>query len=332
MRVWPEVLVIAAGAGLAAFFSGAETGAYVLNRIRLRHRARELGELWARRLEALLEDTPGFVTAMLIWTNAALYLTSAAGTSLYQRVDSRALIGLDPEFAATLTLALPVFILAELAPKNIFRVYAERTMAASARALTVAVRSIRPAARLFAAAGRGLRALLGLPEPLHWADVSRRAVMAHLMEGAGRGALSGPQGEFVENILRAGGMPALNAATPLADFPASPGIATAGSLVAGAAGLGGPRVAVYENERGRTTGIVHLVQAWAAAPEMPLSALATEPVRLDQGATVMRALGALKQARRTAAVLASGAEGNVLAVVTVEDLLRYLAGGPRVHG
>ena len=76
MIVPPEVIIIIAGVLLAAFFSGSESGAYDLSRLRLRYRAREQGLAWATRLERLLEDLPNFVTAMLIWTNIALYMAT----------------------------------------------------------------------------------------------------------------------------------------------------------------------------------------------------------------------------------------------------------------
>lgn len=99
--MWPRIILLISGAALAAFFSGAETGAYVISRLRLRHRAGERGERWAQRLEKLLDNTPIFVTAMLIWTNVALDIVSASCTSLF--ADSG--IGLEPEIAATLTAA-----------------------------------------------------------------------------------------------------------------------------------------------------------------------------------------------------------------------------------
>ena len=85
----PEVVVIVAGALLAAFFSGAESGAYELSRLRLRFRAREQGLAWAVRLERLLDDMPNFITAMLVWTNVSLYAATWGCTSLFEhsRVD-----------------------------------------------------------------------------------------------------------------------------------------------------------------------------------------------------------------------------------------------------
>ena len=61
MIVPPEVIMVIVGVLLAGFFSGSESGAYDLSRLRLRYRAREQGLAWANRLELLLDDLPNFV-------------------------------------------------------------------------------------------------------------------------------------------------------------------------------------------------------------------------------------------------------------------------------
>jgi CBS domain containing-hemolysin-like protein len=325
MTFWPEAVLLASGALLAAFFSGAETGAYVINRLRLRHLVRNRGARWAERVESLIENPPVFVTAMLIWTNISLYLATAACTALY----TETAVAHQAALAATLTLAPPLFILAELAPKNVFRLRAEDMMARSARALWAAVALARPAAVVLSGAGGLVRKALRLPEPRHWATVSRRAVRTQIAEGA----LSPAQRALVERILLAGSQPALRAAVPVGEFPSLPEDATAGDLLSRAGTLRGLRAPVHRDAPDRIVGVVHLLRAWSAPAGTPLAEIARPPVLLDEKASVMGVLGELRRARESLGVIARpAAEGarepaRARAVVTVEDLLRYLVAG-----
>ncbi len=322
-----EILMIAAGALLAAFFSGAESGAYGLSRLRLRYRAREQGLEWARRLERLLEDMPGFVTAMLVWTNLALYMATWGFTSLFEKS------GFDrnPELAATLVAAPLLFIFAELVPKNLYRLRPEKLMASSARALSLSVLVAGPVARTFSGLSRLLRKALGLAEPRHWALMSRRTVRAHFAATAEGGGLSGPQRELVDNIMLAGPGPALPAGTPVDRLPAFPEEMTAAELVSRAGECPTSRILVYRGAREQVVGVLHLLDAWGARPEARLGDLAREPVRLDENVSIIQALVALRRAGDTAGVISTpaGEDGSwrAMALVSEAELVRRLVGG-----
>jgi Mg2+/Co2+ transporter CorB len=118
----------------SALFSGLETGGYLLNRIRLRFRARQ-GNRAAQRLQTVLSDAHRFIFTVLICNNIANYLLSREVTRIYLGagvgLSGDLLFGFlpwDAGTAATLTLMLPVFFFAELVPKNMFRHHADRLM------------------------------------------------------------------------------------------------------------------------------------------------------------------------------------------------------------
>lgn len=111
---------------LAGFYSGLEIGGYLLNRIRLRFRARH-GNRAACRLQRVLSDAHLFIFTVLIGHNIAVYLVSRKVTQLYLQSGlsehSEALLGFIPwnaEIAATVTLVIPLFLFAEIIPKNLF--------------------------------------------------------------------------------------------------------------------------------------------------------------------------------------------------------------------
>lgn len=117
----------------SAFFSGMETGGYLLNRLQLRRRVRQ-GDRKAQRLHRGLRDAHRFIFTVLIGNNLAIYLLSRDVTRLYLRgglSDGGLLFGFIPwnaESAATFTLLLPLFLFGELLPKNGFHRYADTLM------------------------------------------------------------------------------------------------------------------------------------------------------------------------------------------------------------
>ena len=127
-----SIIAILAGFLFSALFSGVETGGYMINRIRLRRRELERRPS-AVVLARLLRCPHIFVFTVLIGNNIAIYLLSKEVTDLYLGggMASQSLFGFIPwnaEMAATMTLVFPLFIFAEVAPKNLFRKKADVLM------------------------------------------------------------------------------------------------------------------------------------------------------------------------------------------------------------
>ena len=105
----------------SALFSGLETGGYLLNRLTLRVRVRRR-ERAAVRLQKTLQDAHLFIFTVLIGNNIAIYLLSRHITNLYLNsgvFPAQAAPVWNAETAAALTLMLPLFLFAELLPKNL---------------------------------------------------------------------------------------------------------------------------------------------------------------------------------------------------------------------
>lgn len=114
-------------------FSGAETGSYTVNRIRLRRRELERHRK-ALSLSNLLRAPYIFVYTMLIGNNIALFVATGVVTDFFLAcgINGVQMIGgfipWSAEMAATLTLMFPMFFIGELWPKNLFRQHADVLM------------------------------------------------------------------------------------------------------------------------------------------------------------------------------------------------------------
>lgn len=127
------LLIIISGFLFSALFSGVETGSYMINHLRLKQRVRER-RASAQVLVKLLENKHIFIFTVLIGNNLAVYLLTTEVTDFYLNSGlnaGRLVLGFIPwnaEAAATLTLMFPLFLFAEVGPKNLFRKKADSLM------------------------------------------------------------------------------------------------------------------------------------------------------------------------------------------------------------
>lgn len=117
----------------SALFSGAETGLYCVNRLRV-HLGAGGGDPRAKRLERILDDDQRYLSVTLVGTNVMNYVvTAAVSFMLIQQ------LGYSPTDAEVYTVAMVtpvVFVFGEVVPKNVFRLNADRLMRLGSGVLT----------------------------------------------------------------------------------------------------------------------------------------------------------------------------------------------------
>jgi CBS domain containing-hemolysin-like protein len=226
-----SVTIIVLAILFSALFSGAETGSYMVNRIRLRHR-----ELERRRsalaLARLLRYPYIFVYTMLIGNNIAVFMVSKEVTDLYMEAgldSTRMLLGFIPwtaEMAATLTLMFPLFLLAELLPKNLFRKMADTLMYRLAGLLRVIVLLLLPITwllkQLFRFLTHGADSAAG--RDLH--RLSPDALREYFSTGEKEGVISSHQNRMLDNVTSMHRMPVRELMTPISELPRLPDTST----------------------------------------------------------------------------------------------------------
>ena len=117
-------LLIFISIGLAALFSGAETGIYQISRLRLRIGI-EKKIIKYILLGKTLHDSGGLLISMLIGTNLAQYVTTSLLTYILLRIVNTEH---SAEIFATLIAAPVLFVFSELIPKSVFFYRSDRLM------------------------------------------------------------------------------------------------------------------------------------------------------------------------------------------------------------
>jgi CBS domain containing-hemolysin-like protein len=325
-----SVIAILFGFLFSALFSGVETGSYMINRIRLRHRERERRKS-ARILGGLLRNSHIFVFTVLLGNNIAVYLLSKEVTDLYLGAgleQGRVLLGFLPwnaEVAATLTLMFPLFIFAEVGPKNLFRKKADTLMYRLAGLMRLLVLFFYPFTwplkQLFGLLTHGMGDEPG--RELH--RLSSDGLKEYFSAGAKEGLISSYQSRMMENVSSMHSIPVRVLMTPLKKIPRLPVEAT----VADFRRLSGRRGSAYAllMRRHEVVGMVSLfsIVTRSQADDEPLGSYVEEVLSLRENRSLKSAFYRLRRNPRHSAVIVD-ARKHPVGFVRLEAIARYIAG------
>lgn len=324
-----SVIAILVGFVFSALFSGMETGGYMINRIRLRHRERER-QPSAIVLSRLLCNSHIFVFTVLIGNNIAVYLLSREVTNLYLGGEwaGKDLLGFIPwnaEMAATLTLMFPLFILAEVGPKNLFRKKADVLMYQLAGVMRLLVGLFYPLTwplkQLFNLLTRGMNEEPG--RELH--RLSPDGLKDYFSAGAEEGVISSHQSRMMDNVTSMHSIPVRALMTPLKNIPRLPDHAT----VADFKRLGARRATAYAvlMHKHAVVGLVSMFTLINRKLEddEPLKPYAEDALEIRENRSLKSAFYRLRRNPRNSAIILDGRQ-HPIGFIRLEDIARYIAG------
>ena len=314
----------------AAFFSGSETGAYRVNRVRLRL-ANERGRRGAGALSELVRDMPGLICVTLIGTNTSVYTATALATGLWESAMGPSLWA---ELLATLSLAPVLLVFAEVLPKNIFNAEADRLMYAGApvlRACGAAFRAIglvailKGISRLWTRLAQRRRAD-GRPavDPFP-AQARLRSIMR---DSAAEGIVTPYQNELVEKIINLRNVHVGDAMVPAAQVRSVRQDVGSDELFRVIGDCRFNRLPVMDPTDRDVVGVLavyDLLQGLAPGEEPDLARFSRPAVILSPAMTVTQAIFALQRNRAAMAIVRSP-EGRYVGIVTLKDLVEEIVG------
>lgn len=315
---------------LQGFFSGSETGAYRVNRVRLRL-AEQQGLGGARQLGRLLSDVRGLICVTLIGTNITAYLATMLTTRLWQAGGASSFTA---EMMATLALTPVLFVFAEVLPKTLYNTEADRLMLLSARPLMALRRffglvGLVPLLKGVSAAWNGLSrrkkgvggAGSGDPFP------ARARLRSILRDSAAEGVVTPYQNELVEAIMALRDVHVGDAMVGVRRVVTLPRSAGLDAFLDRVRRSPYSRMPVLEAS-GQVAGVLHVqdVLADMAPGQSPSPMDFVRPaVILSPKMGVTQAIFALQRNRVSMAVVHSS-EGRFIGIVTLKDLVEEIVG------
>ena len=314
-----DLLLIGLSILVAGFFAGTETGAYRLNRIRLRQGA-ESGSWTARLLNGVVSDMQRFVCMTLTGTNVAVYGATALCTSLLIPHFENELWA---ELASTLMLAPVLLLLADVIPKSIFQVLSDPLMRWCSLPLWAADKLLLPVTiMLQLMLSFWHRALGGRANPRQTV-VTAQFLSSQLAAGTHDGVITAQQDIVVRNIMQLGAQSARRVMVPLERVSMLSLDAARNEVTRTMAENDHELYPVYEGGRDNVVGVVQVLDFVCEGSDAPLGNFVSEPVFLKSDLTMDDAFRQLQKVGQTMGIMVD-ARGRALGIVTVDDLLREL--------
>ena len=309
---------------VSAIASGAETGLYVLNRVRLAVRASKL-EPRAVRLQAELAQPERTLSVLLIINNIANYAGAFGVAAILSGVgfDSIGVIVLN-----TLIVVPLLFVLGETLPKDMFRIHADRWLFALATPLratrwALTVCGLVPLVLLV---GRLAASAFGSPSGIDSEPRSRIASL--LQESVGVGGLSSDQASLVHRALEMDDRAVAQEMTPWRSVVAIHAKDAQTGLSQAARRTERSRLPILDDE-GKVLGVVNVLDT-LLAPTASIEDLLQPVVVLPASTRVLDALNQLRLERKPLAIIIDETpQAKPIGLVTLKDLVEPLIGDLR---
>lgn len=311
------------GMALSFIYSGMETGAYVVNKVRLDLRA-ESGDSRARRLRAMLRQPDKPLIVILIGNNLANNLASA-GVVMMLAVRLQ-----DAKWWHSAAILTPlVFIFCELLPKNLFQRHGETLAYATAWFLDLS-------RRVFTALGlmHLVRGLIWVVLRLAWNPARSQAeaagaksehIVGILDEGQASGVLTHAQGVMAERVVNIGAVRLRDVLVPLDRAELVSESVSVEEIRGALASSNHPRFGVYSGARENIVGLLNAYDVLLDTGDAPPSSHMTAPVKLSEGSGITGALVRLRTCGTVMGFVYTD-EGECLGLVSVKDLVEEIVG------
>jgi putative hemolysin len=317
----------------SAFFSGMETGGYLLNRLRLSRRVRR-GERSAQRLHYALQDAHRFIFTVLIGNNLANYLLSRDVTRLYLNSglrDGGLLFGVIPwnaETAATLTLLLPLFIFGELLPKNWFHRHADTLMYHFSFLLLFFEKLFLPLTSLLKRLSALLAGREGDRRIFNGVSLSLQGLQEYFGGDMCGHLISAHQHGMINNLVSLRRIPIRELMTPVSEVICLPDRSTVATVLDMMRERDCEQVMLYRGGVRRIVGCVTLFDLMAPAMDSDAAAevYMRKMPRLSSALSANRALRRLRRTPTLPAVVLDRTS-KAVGVLHLKDVAAYIASG-----
>ncbi len=318
-----HILILTFSLLASAFFSGIETGIVSMQRFRLRHLARQ-GHRNAQILEFFVENFDRLLGTTLVGNNIVLVIMSIATSSLAMELQIPA-----AQMVAPMVVSVVVIIFGEYLPKAWFQARPIERSNRFAPLLRAAEWLLRPLAYCFISVARLLSPgerdkTFNKPTPF----VTREDLKVLAREGEKDGVLSAKERYMIHRVIELSTtktssimIPREKMVTVFEDLPVPDFF-----VLARETGL--TRFPMVNRETGAFTGVINVSYVLAMGPaalSRMVSAYRRPLLFIDSILPANRILPQMRRSRHPLC-LVRDPKGEVIGLVTTEDILRIIVG------
>ncbi len=313
------LLVIAVTVLLTGFFSGSETAVVSCSKVRLRHKA-ERGVRRARILEKLLENPETFFSVVLVGTNIAVIVCTAAATAL-----SVNLFGENGVVAATIVMTPLLLIAGEVVPKSAFLYHADRVSLLAAPVLRFFLYLLYPIVAPAVLLTRFLLLVTGSREKGFNLLNSREELIFLYRRGKEEGTVERRERLIINRVFAFGSVRAKEIMIPFERVVSIPVTATIEQVVEEANKHTYSRYPVLSGDGREVVGVVSMFDLLGLDGGEKLADVMHEPLfALDEEPAVKLLVRMKEEALHMAVVVDES--GGTKGILTLENILENIVG------
>jgi len=312
-------LVVVATVFLAAFAAGSETAVVSCSKVKL-HTKAKAGFWRARMLERLINSPEYFFSVVLVATNLAVIVCTAAATDL-----AVALFGGSGAAVATAVMVPLLLIFGEVIPKSVFLYHADRVAIVVAPFLQLLAYMLWPLVMPATFLVRMLLRVAGA-ESRGFNILSTREDLIYLYRmGKKEGALERRERLIIDRVFRFESVQAKHLMIPLERVVSVPVTASVDEVVAEANRHTYSRFPIVSPADGRVVGIVSLFDLLGLDGGEKLASVMHKPFFVKETESAERLLVMMKDEALHMAVVV-GERGEMRGIVTLENILENIIG------
>ena len=304
---------------LTGFFAGSETAVVSCSKVRLRNKA-ERGVKRARILERLLENPETFFSVVLVGTNVAVIVCTAAATAL-----SVNLFGENGVLAATLVMTPILLIAGEVVPKSAFLYHADRVSLLSAPLLRFFYYLLYPIVAPAVLLTRFLLVVTGSREKRFNLLNSREELIYLYRRGKQEGTVEQRERLIIDRVFAFGTVRAKELMIPFERVVGIPVTASIDQVVEEANKHTYSRYPVLSKDGRRVVGVVSMFDLLGLDGGEELTGVMHEPLFADEEEPAVKLLVRMKDEALHMAVVVDRA-GAVRGMLTLENILESIVG------
>jgi len=308
---------------LSAFFSGTEAAVFSLSRLQL-HKMEERRDRASRRILGLLAEPARTLSTLLVGNNLVNIALSSITTAFFLTLIEDRARAVEVSFVG---VTLVVLFFGEITPKTLAVNFPVGVARAVAGVLALSCRLIGPLALAFHRLATLILRAVGFPAemPVTPQMISRAELRAVLEDADDEPAVMTPnESRFVQNILEFPARTAEQIMTPRVDVVDLDADEKVEEIVRQMRATRHSRYPVYENEPDNVIGFVQ-AKEYLLAPEKGLRDLLRPVAFFPDAAPADRIFYAIQHAR-TAMVIVVNEYGEMLGLITREDLIEEIVG------
>ena len=308
---------------ISAFLSGSETAFLSLNRLRLRHLAKQKGPK-ANLVQKLMGNTDQLITTILISNNFVnIAISSLSAAAFYYFLGPK--IGI---IVSTFVMTILILVFSEITPKIFAARHAEKYSFKVAGVMDFTIRLLSPISNVFAKFSHFIIKFFGGNPKQKSPIVTEEEIKTIIEVGSEVGAVEDEERDMLHRVFAFNDIQVSKVMIPRAEIIAADVNTPVEDLLTFVNKEGYARVPIYEDEFDNMIGVLYardLLKVWEAKEKIVLRDLIRPAYFVSSDKIAMDLLKDFQRKRIQIAMVIDG-QDKISGLISLEDLLEEIVG------